>query len=204
MAVHDNSYSRFIAWAKILLPLGALAILSTIFLFSRTIDTSRSLTFANLDVQQLIREQRVKAPRYASITDDGAAISFVAETAQPDPKIPGLIRANDVQMSWQSPNSDRLDLNANTGTLNTELGQIQFHAGVDILTSTGYLVVADELLVSLNTTDVSSDQPVEAAGPLGTIEAGAMHLQRIGADYVLVFKDGVKLIYDPRETKGDE
>lgn len=204
MAAHDNTYSRFIAWAKIILPLGALAVLSTIFLFSRTIDSDRTHTFANLDVQQLVREQRVNAPRYSAITADGAAISFVAATAQPDPDIPGLIRADDVQVSWQSPNSDRLDLSASAGTFNADLGQIRFFTGVDILTSTGYLVVADTLLLDINSSELSSKQPVEAVGPLGTIQAGAMHLQRPGADYVLVFNDGVKLIYDPRKPMGDE
>ena len=39
MAIPDNLHSRMVFWLKILLPILALAILSTLFLFSRRIDT---------------------------------------------------------------------------------------------------------------------------------------------------------------------
>ena len=41
MTMYDNSYSRFVALTKVILPIIALGILSTLFLFSRDIDPDR-------------------------------------------------------------------------------------------------------------------------------------------------------------------
>ena len=48
MAARDNVHSRVVFWLKIILPLLALAILSTLFLFSRRIDTDQALPYAEV------------------------------------------------------------------------------------------------------------------------------------------------------------
>ncbi|HDR29767.1 MAG TPA: hypothetical protein ENN83_14595, partial [Rhodovulum sp.] len=62
MASHDNAYSRFIALAKIVLPLAALGILSTLFLISRDTPSGDDLPYSRVAVDELIREQRIGAP----------------------------------------------------------------------------------------------------------------------------------------------
>ena len=52
-----NTYSTVVSWAKIILPLVALGLLSTLFLFSRTPDPNRAIPFAAVDVEELAREQ---------------------------------------------------------------------------------------------------------------------------------------------------
>ncbi len=53
MATYDNTYSRVVAWLKILLPLLALAILSTLFLVARTIDPAQNIPYADVDIDEL-------------------------------------------------------------------------------------------------------------------------------------------------------
>jgi lipopolysaccharide export system protein LptC len=62
MAAAIDGYSRLVAWLKIILPLIALGILATLFLVSRTIDPSQTIPYADVDVQDLARNQRVGAP----------------------------------------------------------------------------------------------------------------------------------------------
>ena len=88
MASHDNTYSRLIAWLKVLLPVLALVLLSTMFLIARTIDPNRALAYAKVNLDNLTRSQRVSAPRFSGVTEDGAALSFSASTAEPDPDDP--------------------------------------------------------------------------------------------------------------------
>jgi lipopolysaccharide export system protein LptC len=82
-AGHENLHSRVVAWLKIILPLTALGILSTLFLFSRTIDPSDAIPYATVDVEERAREPRVTAPAYAGVTSDGARLSMTAAEARP-------------------------------------------------------------------------------------------------------------------------
>ena len=46
---------------------------------------------------------------------------------------------------------------------------------------------------------LESDGAISATSPLGTLNAGSMHLTQAGeTSHVLVFNDGVKLIYRPQ------
>ena len=58
--------------------------------------------------------------------------------------------------------------------------------------------------MALDRTSVDSLGPVKATGPAGSLKAGKMHLGLADADptaYVLVFKDGVRMIYLPTRQR---
>jgi hypothetical protein len=55
----DDGYSALVAWLKTLLPIVALGLLSTIFLFSGKVDVTQSLPYAEHNVAEIIREQRI-------------------------------------------------------------------------------------------------------------------------------------------------
>jgi lipopolysaccharide export system protein LptC len=78
---------------------------------------------------------------------------------------------------------------------------VTLQGGVRIETSTGYVINTSGLTAALNETRAQTDGTVTATGPLGTLEAGQMLLERQnGANgaHLLVFKGGVKLVYDPK------
>lgn len=79
----DNLHSRLVSWLKVVLPLAALAILSTLFLVARTINPDDAIPYADVDVADRVREPRITAPTWAGITSDGAALSVEAAAARP-------------------------------------------------------------------------------------------------------------------------
>jgi lipopolysaccharide export system protein LptC len=84
MAVLERDlHSRIVGWAKVILPLAALGILSTLFLFARTIDPEDAIPYAEVDVEDRIREPRLTAPTYSGVTSDGSAVTFQAVEARP-------------------------------------------------------------------------------------------------------------------------
>ena len=90
----DNLHSRLVFWFKIILPLCALILLSTLFMVSRSVRPEDAVPYADVDVADLLRQPRLSAPDYAGVTSDGAALSLTAETAllgQPDEPDSGLI-----------------------------------------------------------------------------------------------------------------
>ena len=57
----------------------------------------------------------------------------------------------------------------------------------------------------MDATYAKSSGPVEATGPMGQMTAGSAEITRQGdgsSTYLLVFKDGVKLVYKP-QTEGE-
>jgi lipopolysaccharide export system protein LptC len=77
MARH-NRYSRLVGGLKVVLPIAALALLSTLFLLSDPPDPDRALPYAEVDVAQLARELRLTQPRFAGVLPDGREITLVA------------------------------------------------------------------------------------------------------------------------------
>ena len=62
MAGQTNLHSTVVAWLKVALALIALAMLSTLFLFSDKIDPSDAIPFAEVDIADRIREPRLTMP----------------------------------------------------------------------------------------------------------------------------------------------
>ncbi|MGO4914535.1 hypothetical protein [Pseudogemmobacter sp. W21_MBD1_M6] len=202
MAKYDNGYSRFVAWVKIILPLVALGLLSTMFLLSRKVDQSDVIPFSTVDVDQIAREQRIGSPRYSGVTLDGAAVSVGADTAKPDPDNSQIVTGTKMTARIQTKEGVEFDLKALNGIINTSIESITLQGDVEMLTSTGYVIQTDGINAKLGVGSLTSNSSVSATGPLGTLDAGSMSLTTItGTDgeYLLVFKDGVKLVYDPKE-----
>jgi lipopolysaccharide export system protein LptC len=198
MATLRDTHSRVVGLAKIALPLLALAILSTLFLFARTIDPNDAIPYADVDVAERAREPRLTAPTYAGVTSDGAALTLQAAEARPDAGAGAT--AQTLTARLDTPDGARTDLAAAMMTFDNEDGLLSLDGGVTVTTTTGYTITTDTLTARLDRTSLLAPGPVTAAAPAGTITADGMTLTQ-GADsatYVLVFKGRVKLLYTPQ------
>lgn len=204
MAGRDNAYSRLVFWLKILLPLAALAILSTMFLVARTIDPSRAIPYAKVDVTSLARKPRITGPHYSSVTSDGSSLKITAAEARPEPKNPGHASATDVVATLTTPAGSSAVLKSQHGRIDMPGNLVIFDGKARVDTSGDYHVTAPHMQAALDKTRVEASGGVKATGPFGQITAERMKLTPDAAapgSYVLVFKGGVKLVYDPREKR---
>lgn len=202
MASYDNSYSRFVALVKIFLPLAALALLSTLFLLSRSIDPTASIPYSQVEVEQIVREQRVGAPNYTGVTNDGTAIAVTAKSALPNITNPARASATSLVARLDFKDGTSADITAEHGEVDTDTDIAVLTGNVVIDTSGGYHITTNKLTTHLNETALFTDSTVNADGPLGTLTAGNMKLDpdpNAPGQYLVVFKGGVKLIYDPKE-----
>ena len=198
MAQSFASYSRVVAWLKILLPLSALALLSTLFLFSKSIDPEQSIPFADVDVKQLAKEPRITAPEFSGMTADGAAITISASSAKTDPTKLDDATIDRLTANFQTPDGAEVIAQADQGAIE-DARIARLEGDVHIETSSGYRISTDELVSDLDKTLITSDGPVVATGPLGQIEAGKMvvNLENQTGTSMLVFKNGIKVLYEP-------
>lgn len=204
MPSYNNSYSRMVAWLKVLLPLIALGLLSTIFLISKSIDPTKSLSYARIDLDAIMREEKIAEPTFSSVTRDGAAITFSAKSAIPEGE--NTFSAQEMKARIETPDGANVKIDAQHALINGAENLIDLSGGVTLLTSTNYTIHTDALTASIDATDIRSTTPVSAEGPFGTLTAGQARISQQGrqsGSYLLVFQDGVKLIYHPPE-KGVE
>ncbi|MFT4150612.1 MAG: hypothetical protein QM656_10495 [Paracoccaceae bacterium] len=194
-----NLHSRLVRWLKVILPLTALAILSTLFLVARTIDPQDAIPYAQVDVEDRVREPRVTQPTWSGMTDDGAALTIQAAEARPgDAGTENAGTATDVTGHLETPDGRSADMTAATARMDGAAGRMVLGGGVTVTTSTGYRAEMPELATALRQTDVeSAGGEVTATGPLGKLRADHMRLTQGENGYLLVFNGGVRLIYQP-------
>ncbi|WCR10644.1 hypothetical protein JHW45_16630 [Paracoccus stylophorae] len=191
--------TRIVRWLRVLLPLLALAILSTMFLFSRGPKTEPQIPYATVDAEAMAREPRIVAPEYSAVTGDGAELTLRA--AQAAPAGEGAAgSASDVRLDWQRPDGLRAELTAPAGRV--EDGVVGLRGGVRMATSSGWTLRAPAIDAATDRSRLAAGDGVEATAPFGRIEAGRMELvpgPGGGADdaAVLNFSGGVRLIYRP-------
>ena len=202
MPWRDNFHSTAVAWLKVLLPLAALGILSTLFLVSRTINPEDAIPFATVDVEDRIREPRVTAPTWAGMTEDGSALTVTAAEARPAGAAGDDANATALRAVLDLPGGGRADLQAATGRLDLAANRLVVEGGVVITTSTGYTLRTAALEAALDRTGLIAPGAVEGDGPGGHLTAGSMELTATGDSpkrYVMVFKNRVRLLYRPAE-----
>ena len=104
MASSLNRYSQWVFWLKIILPIVALAVLSTLFLFARKVEFDGSLPYAEGEVNDLANDPRLTAPEYAGITNDGVAIRVAAKTVKPGADGTGMATGDEVVALYEGSN----------------------------------------------------------------------------------------------------
>lgn len=199
MASHDNFHSVLVSWLKIILPLLALAILSTLFLVARTVDPSDAIPFAQVDIEDRVREPRLTLPTWAGVMDDGAALTVSADEARPNAD---QASAERLVARLDLPDGGSADLVAATGSLDPASRRLTVGGGVTLSTSTGYRIETAQMVAALDRTSLVADQAIVATGPVGRIDADSMTLTEkpdAPGQYLLVFNGAVKLLYLPAD-----
>ncbi len=191
-------HSRLVLWLKIALPILALAILSTMFLFARRIDFEGALPYAEVDIDALANDPRLTRPEFSGVTEDGAAVTVAALTARPGKAEGDPVTAEDVIAVYQSESGNRVTIQAKSGSFGGAQHSLTLTGDVVVATSGGYDLHSQEMVSSLDVTEVTSEGPVQGTGPFGQLEAGGMKLFGPSDDQQMVFNNGVRLIYEPK------
>ena len=206
MPWHDDFYSRMVAWLKVLLPLAALALLSTLFLFSRNIDPTTTIPFTTIDLTERARDERITAPEFAGVTEQGHRIAFNAASAKPDLETPSRASAETLDARIDLTSGAVITFTAKGGVIDDTADRATLTGDVVVKSSTGYVVHTDELISGMRAIQAETPGPITGTGPPGDFSAGKMVMTNMaepGKDPAihLLFTEGVKLLYDPPDTK---
>lgn len=198
--------TRIVRWLRVLLPLLALALLSSLFLLGREPGTQPSIPYAQVDAEQMAREPRMTQPEYSGVTKDGAAITLRAAQAVPSGGSNGDGgggsggTASVLRMTWRAPDGLAADLTAPEADM--QAGAIALRGGVQMTTSSGWALTAPRLDSATDQSRIEARDGIQGFAPFGQIQAGQMVLHRPAGDttgkaHVLDFTGGVRLLYQP-------
>lgn len=183
-----------VRWLRVILPLAALAILSTLFLLSRRPDPDGAIPYVE-GAGAETHTPGISGPRFSTVAADGAVVTFSAARAalgQGD----GGVEAQQPSLDWQSRDGLRVTLNAGTGRQEGE--RIALEGGVDMALSSGWRLTAPRVDVDTAASRLSAAGPLSITAPFGTLDAGGMVLTRDAAGaQVLELNHGVRLLYRP-------
>lgn len=201
MARADNSYSRLVGALKVILPLAALVLLSTLFLLSRGRDPGDVLPYADLDLEALLLEPRMTAPTYTGVTRDGAAIRLSADAALPGATPETGARAERPRLLLVAPDGSQTTAVAEEARIDPAGRSLVMTGDVTVTTTGGYSIDTEVIVAALDRSRIETRAAVFAQGPQGSVRSDNMVISRTeaGAAEVVVFKGGVKLLYQPPE-----
>ncbi|MDA7964370.1 LPS export ABC transporter periplasmic protein LptC [Ruegeria sp.] len=197
-----DRHSRWVQFLKVLLPLAAITLLSTMFLLSRSVETNVSVPFSREAIDERLADQAVTRPRYNGVTSKGEEIQVEARRAT---------QGDEGDAPTGSEISGRLGLSgggvitleSNAGSIRPDKGTVTFVGDVVITSADGMRVTTDLLNTSLD--EIRGDTPgqVDGTSPIGAFTAGRMRFGTVKNDgpVHILFTDGVKLIYEPMKAE---
>jgi lipopolysaccharide export system protein LptC len=204
MASADNFHSQLVGWSKIILPICGIGLLSTLFLFASSDGAPTEIPFA--EIQTLAREQRINAPQFSGVTDDGSIIAIGAVSAQPDPSKPETLSVTELSLSADAPDGSKIKIAASEGEIDGLAKIARLRGLARLETSNGYTMETNGLVADLETGVITSDGALEVRAPFGAITAGRVTFQT-GKDTTgqqIIFTNGVKLVYTPSNADAKE
>ncbi|MEO0358986.1 MAG: LPS export ABC transporter periplasmic protein LptC [Pseudomonadota bacterium] len=196
----QDGYSTFIAWAKAGLYVGALMLLSTLFLFSSRVDVTDSVIYADLNVDDIIREQRISNPEISTTLDSGTSIRVTAGSAQPDEDTSQVILSK-IDAVVTDPNAGTISVVAGQGTVIQDQQTVVFSEMVELHAMGDVVAHSTSMILNIADATFQSDGAVTVAGPFGTFDAGHMIVQRSADTFDLSFTGGVQLVYTAPTTQ---
>jgi lipopolysaccharide export system protein LptC len=192
----DNLYSKFVGFLKITLPLAALALMSTVFLFARAPTQDSAVPYA--EIEEIAREPHLSGAQVSGVADDGSVIQLTAETARP---LGDVLLVETMFASIDVVNGIHIDIRAGRGEINNATRIARLTGLARIETSNGYEMETAGITANLTTGQITSDGALEIQAPFGSLTAGQMIIETpegMGGQ-VMLFQNGVRLVYTPQQ-----
>jgi len=208
MGLGFDGYTRFVTVTKVVLPLIAIGLLGTVFLFTNDDSLEGGLTFSKADLNALDSGMRIDKPRMFGSNPNGDLYNFVAEALLPDSLTPSLVEAQKISGEIQYQTGGTVQLSAGKAEFMLEGNQIRLSGGMLVVMADGARVTGDGLLAELDTGKLTSNGAVSATSPLGSIQAGNFRVELVEEDeeekQMIWFENGVMLSFKPESWTKEE
>jgi len=180
--------------------MSALALLSTLFLFARS-PTNQTQEIPIAQIEEIAQEQRITAPQFSGVTDDGSIIVIRAKDGKPDTESTDIVLVEGLTVNVDAPDGTTLNITAGTSIIDGKAQTARLEGLSRVTTSSGYTMETNGLNANLKTGEIVSDGQLAVLTPFGELTAGKVRILASvdGLGQQMVFSDGVRLLYTPSE-----
>ena len=200
MALSQNLHIQLMTGLKYLLPMIALGLLSVMFYMSQSVPQESIIPDSERQLYDRVNGPQVNAPYFTGVTGAGDRLSMSAISVKSDQPGDEELAIDQVVLRIKTgPNQDIL-ASSDSGLIRNEKGLLVMEGNVQIVTNDGYQLSASRITSKLDALWLSAEGPVKGTSAAGVLEAGSMEILRNPdtGDLQFIFKDGIKLIYDPK------
>lgn len=199
MDSRDNLYSQFVSLVKVLLPLAALGLLSTLFLLARDDGAPTAIPFS--EIEQIASEQRISSPQFSGATASGATVSLTADRILPEPDQSGAFAISTIRAEVTATDGSSVRIIAREGDIDPRSGIAQLNGLTRLTASSGYVMETNGVTANISTGEIATNGRLEVQTPFGALTAGALRvvISDDGAAQRMVFNEGVRLLYQPQQ-----
>ena len=195
MARRLGTYSRMVAWLKILLPLLAVAVLGTVFLINTDNGFESGFTFTKADRETLEAGSFLSHPQIDGMTNKGEPYHLTAEKIAPLRDDPNLVEVTSLSGDFRFLAGDKVTLAAESALFDIRAQTITLQTGGRIETSDGNIAEIKTLVVQIETGEMSGTG-IEANGPLWQFSTDQFGIEANDTEnHVLWFENNVKVVY---------
>lgn len=191
-----GGYSRFVAIAKLVLPLVAVALLALVWAWPnlRSTDLRFRIGFSDLATRETAGPSMIN-PRYVGTDKDHKPFSITSDVARNSAidrlKIDLEVPKGDIVLD----NGTWLILTAETGVYARTAKTLDLFGGVTLFHDSGYEIRTDIAYVDLEKGTAEGDRPVRGQGPFGDLRSEGFVLLDKGK--VIHFTGKSKLVIHP-------
>lgn len=196
-AAKMHQYSRSVRWMKVVLPITAISLILMIFLIGKDRDAVIDLGDAR-NAAVLGAGLKLENPRFSGTTEDGDPFVVTARSALPDGAMPDRIDLDAPSGEIRLNDGIRLTVEARDGRMFRKDELLHLMGDVTLVSSNGYTAKTDRVELDLATKTAVAPGPVAAKGPLGSIRADRLQVDRATPetrDVTIRFEGNVRLVY---------
>lgn len=192
----DENYSQLVGFLKVSLPLAALTLMSTVFLFARSPTQENAIPYAELE--EIAQESRLSGAQLSGIADDGSVIEINVRYATPQGTVLGV---ESMTAMIDSANGTQIEINSGGGEINHSEQTARLTGLTRLETSNGFEMETAGVTTDLTTGRITSDGALEVQAPFGSLTAGQLTIEtpEEGTGQVMLFQNGVRLVYTPQQ-----
>ena len=198
--MQNDAYSQFVSWAKVVLPLSAIVLLSTLFLIARNVGDTSQIPYA--DIEEIARQPRLSAPKMVGMSETGGTYTIEADVARQDPDTDNGLIAEAIVVNMTTIDGIQTTVSAGVGKLDSDAKVVTLNSLARVATSDGYLMETRGLVTSLTDGSLETTDPLEVRAPYGSLTAGRLTITPDSDEpQLIVFNNGVRLIYQPQSKE---
>lgn len=176
-------YSRYVLALKIVLPLGAIALVGAIFSFREQAPSRRNQA-SDMQREILANSQMVN-PRFRGIDDQGQPFSLSADSAIPSARNPNVTDLVQPKGDITRNDGSWVALSAERGAYNRQDRILDLAGHVAIFHDQGYEMVTSQMRVDMPSGIAAGNEPVFGQGPDTEFQGAGFRLEERGARVVL-------------------